>query len=129
MKLNDITLQAFILECQQEWDNDELFEMANIHDNIHGIHDIVIWVGLANKQHGLRVKVSNKKNKFDINDHFVIRLPSLDYDPTQVARWITKEQLVKIFEWIKLNQSLLYDYENGTITDTVVFLNQLSPII
>jgi len=108
---------------------DELFEMANIHNQDHGIDDIVIWVGLANKRHGLRVKVSNKKNKFDAEDNFNIQMPSLDYDHTQVASWIGAKKLKQIAEWIKLNQSLLYDYENGVIDDTRLFLDSIVKVI
>lgn len=123
-----LDINQFIIECQSEIDNDELFEMANIHDNIHGINDVVIWVGMANKQRGLRIKVSNTKNKFNINDHFVIQIPSLDYDPKQVASWITSKHIKKIFEWIKINQKLLFDYENGIISDTQKFLNDISRV-
>ena len=126
MKLTEI--QTFEQSCSEEWDNDELFEMANIHDNIHGIDDIVIWVGIANKQHGLRIKVSNKKNKFDIKDHFVIKMPSLDFDPSRVAKWITGKHLRAIKRWIVLNQQLLIDYENGSIDDTHEFLKKISPV-
>lgn len=109
-------------------DFDELYEMANIHSRYHGIQDIVIWVGLANKQHGLRIKVSNVKNKFDQNNCFVIQMPSLDYNPEKVASWIDKNKMKQITEWIKLNQVLLYDYENGVIDDTGLFLDSISPV-
>ena len=126
MKLQDI--HSFTQQCQEEWDNDLLFEMASIHDQTHGIRDVVIWVGMANKKHGLRVKVSNTRNKFDMNDHFVIQMPSLDYNPTAVAKWISKTKMNEIFQWIKLNQQLLFDYENGIIDDTAEFMNNLSNI-
>ena len=105
--------------------NDQLYEMANIHPRTHGVKDTVIWVGAANKRHGLRVKVSNVKNKFDRNNNFIIQMPSLDYDPTQVAKWIDIEA---IKTWIKLNQKLLYDYEEGKIDDTGEFLEKISKI-
>lgn len=117
-----------ILEHLQQEDFFELFEMANIHSRYHGIEDIVIWVGLANKQHGLRVKVSNVRNKFDPTNCFNVQMPSLHYDHNQVANWIDSKKLTKIFDWIKLNQPLLYDYENGVIDDTGEFLNKISTI-
>jgi len=126
VKLVDI--KQFEQQCQREWDEDQLFEMANIHDHTHGIDDVVIWVGLANKRHGLRVKVSNAKNKFDVNNHFVIQMPSLDYDPTRVAKWITSKHMKAILSWIKLNQQLLVDYENGTIDDTLEFIQKISSV-
>lgn len=114
MKLTDIL----------EWENEELFEMANIHSNLHDIDGVVIWVGLANKRHGLRVKISNIKDKFAVDNHFTIQMPSLDYDIAQVASWI-KPSVPKILEWIKLNQPLLYAYECGEISDTSEFLKQI----
>ena len=63
-----------------------------------------------------------------MEDSFVIQMPSLDYDPSQVAVWITPKIMKQILEWITLNQKLLYDYENGEIEDTEYFLNNLSKV-
>lgn len=126
MKLEEI--KRFEEECEKEWINDNLFEMANIHKNVHGIDDIVIWIGKENKQHGLRVKVSNKKNKFDERNNFNIKMPSLDYNPRHVANWITSRHIKAIFSWIKLNQKLLVDYEKGVIDDTLEFLKKISSV-
>lgn len=126
MKLTNI--KSFEQECQQEWNDDQLFEMANITSRFHGIGDVVIWVGIAPKQHGLRVKVSNVKNKFDINNHFVIKMPSLDYNPNAIAKWIDRKKLNAILSWIKINQKLLHDYETGLISDTQEFLNNISKV-
>jgi len=118
-------IELFEQECKTEWEDDILFEMANLHPKYHNIKDVVIWVGKANKRHGLRVKVSNVRNKFDVNDHFVIQMPSLDYNPKNVAKWI---DIKLIQDWIKLNQKLLYDYENGIIDDTGEFLDNIKPL-
>lgn len=99
---------------------DTLHEMANLGAHNHGIRDVVLWVGKTNKQHGLRIKVSNSKNRWNNSDNFVIRIPSLDYDPTAVAKWITPTIMSQIISWIKLNQQLLYDFE----TDKIVFTDQ-----
>ena len=120
MKISNVLKEHII-----EFENDELFEMANIHSKRHGIKDVVIWVGMANKRHGLRVKVSNVKNKFDMYNCFVIQMPSLDHNTTEVAKWI---DINSILEWIKLNQDTLYDYENGIIDDTDIFLNKIVKI-
>ena len=47
MRLPDIT--QFTKQAQEEWDNDQLFEMANIFPKLHGIENVVIWVGRALK--------------------------------------------------------------------------------
>lgn len=121
-------LRKYIDMVNEEWNNDQLHEMARVGPNRHGIENVVIWVGEAPKQHGLRVKVSNIPNKMRMDDSFVIQMPSLDYDPNQVAEWITPKIMKKILEWIKLNQQLLVDYENGKIWDTDDFLNSISRI-
>lgn len=121
-------LRKYIDMVTKEWEDDELYEMARVGPSRHGIENIIIWVGEANKQHGLRVKVSNIPNKMRMEDSFVIMIPSLDYDPSQVAKWITPKTMKKILDWIKLNQQLLYDYENGLIDETDVFLNNISKV-
>ena len=121
-------LRKYINMVNKEWENDQLFEMARVGQKHHGIENVVIWVGSANTPHGLRVKVSNIPNKMRMEDSFVIQMPSLDYDPSQVAAWITPKIMKQILEWIALNQKLLYDYENGDIEDTEYFLNNLSKV-
>ena len=114
-------LRKYINMVNVEWDTDQLFEMANVTSRYHGIENVVLWVGRAPKQHGLRIKVSKVPNKMNMDDSFVIMMPSLDYDPTQVPNWMTSKIISKILNWIKLNQKLLYDYENGLIDDTGFF--------
>jgi hypothetical protein len=121
-------LRKYINMVADEWNKDQLFEMANITPNRHGIENVMIWVGKAPKQHGLRVKVSNIPNKMRIEDSFTIMMPSLDYDPDQVASWITPNIMKQILQWIVLNQKVLYDYENGLVDDTDEFLNLLSKV-
>jgi hypothetical protein len=121
-------LRKYIDMVFKEEQDDVLHEIANLGSHNHGISDVVIWVGKANKQHGLRIKVSNLKNRWSNDDNFVIQLPSLDYDPNQVARWITKDVMEKITSWIKLNQRLLYDFETDKIMYTDQFISQISKI-
>ena len=102
--------------------------MARVGPKTHGIPNVVIWVGLSPKKHGLIVKVSNIPNKMDANDNFTIVMPSLDYDPKQVANWIDTKTMGNILDWIKLNQKLLYDYELGNIDDTGYFMSKTEKI-
>lgn len=121
-------LRKYIDMVNEEWARDQLFEMARVGTARHGIPNVVIWVGSANLRHGLRVKVSNIPNKMRIEDSFTIMMPSLDYDPGQVANWITPNTMKQIIQWLKLNQQVLYDYETGEIEDTDDFLNSLSKV-
>lgn len=121
-------LRKYIDMVLLEEQNDQLFEMANLSSRRHGIDGVHIWVGIANKQHGLRVKVSNIRGKFSPDNCFVIQMPSLDYDPDQVANWIDAKTMKRILEWIKLNQQALYDFETGAINDTDEFLEKISKV-
>ena len=121
-------LRKYLDMVSTEWESDELYEMAHIFPKRHGIENVVIWVGMAPKQHGLRVKVSNVPDKMSMTDSFVIMMPSLDYDPHQVADWITPKIMNRILDWIKLNQPLLSDYETGRLDDTELFLNSISKV-
>lgn len=117
------------LKLDQENDTDSLHEMANVGPRRHGIENVYIFVGSIEKApHWLRVKVSNVPGKYDKNNNFSIKMPNLDYDPKQVATWITPKMMKEIIEWIKLNQQVLYDYETGKLTDTDDFLDNLSKI-
>lgn len=121
-------LRTYIDMVIKEEQDDVLHEMANLGSHNHGIQDVVIWVGKANKQHGLRIKVSNLKNRWSNDDNFVIQLPSLDYDPSQVARWISTDTMEQIMNWIRLNQQVLYDFETDKIMYTDQFINQISKV-
>jgi hypothetical protein len=121
-------LRKYIDMVIKEEQDDVLHEMANLGSHNHGIPDVVIWVGKANKQHGLRIKVSNLKNRWSNDDNFVIQLPRLDHDPDQVARWITVDVMKKIMDWVKLNQQVLHDFETDKIMYTDQFISQISKV-
>lgn len=121
-------LRRYIDMVVKEENDEVLHEMANLGSHNHGISNIVIWVGKANKQHGLRIKVSNVNDKWSNDDNFVIQIPSLDYDPSRVARWITPDIMKQIMAWIKLNQQVLYDFETDKIMFTDQFIDRLSKV-
>ena len=121
-------LRKYIDMVNEEWSNDQLLEITRVGSKRHGIPNVVIWVGLAPTNHGLRVKVSNVPGKMDASDNFTIQIPSLDYDPSQVAKWIDTKTMGRILDWIKLNQTLLYDYETGEIDDTDDFMNKIEKV-
>ena len=123
-------LRKYIELVLQEERDDVINEMANLGHEDHGISHVVVQVGKANKKHGLRVKVSNLKDKWceSKGGNFNIKMPSLDYDPESVARWIRGDVMKNILRWITLNQQVLNDFENDKIVYTRDFLNQISRI-
>lgn len=122
-------LKKYIQLVEEGESNGLLHEMANIGPHRHGIDKVYISVGsIEHTKHWLRIKVSNIPGKYDKYNNFVIQMPSLDYDQSQVASWITPKIMKKILEWIKLNQELLYNYENGIVYDTDNFLDSISKV-
>lgn len=122
-------LKKYIQLVEEGESNGLLHEMANIGPHRHGIDKVYISVGsIEHTKHWLRIKVSNIPGKYDKYNNFVIQMPSLDYDQSQVASWITPKIMKKILEWIKLNQELLYNYENGIVYDTDIFLDSISKV-
>lgn len=121
-------LRKYLNMVIKEEEDDVLHEMANLGSHNHGIPNVVIWVGKTNKRHGLRIKVSNIKDRWSNDNNFVIQLSSLDYDPSQVASWITPNIIKQIMTWIKLNQQVLYDFETDEIVYTDQFISKLSKV-
>ena len=120
-------LRKYIDMVLQEEKDDLLMEMANLGKEDHGISHVVIQVGKANKQHGLRIKVSNLKDRWS-EDNFVIMMPSLDYDYNSAARWLRGKTMKKILQWVTLNAEVLHDFENDKIIYTRDFLGRISKV-
>ena len=121
-------LKKYIEMVNEEFESGLLNEMSNLDSDDHGIENVVIWIGRTNKQHGLRIKVSNVPNKWDDYDNFTIKIPELDYDYTSVARWIKKDTMDKILSWIKINQPLLYKLEKGEYSSFKKFVDDISKV-
>lgn len=81
-------------------------EMANLFPTTTGL-ERVIWFGEVGGQHGPRIKVSNVKGKFSLTDNFII---SVAKDPsvlTPRSVKIKSKELDDLFDWVKLNYSIL----------------------
>ena len=95
---------------------DELFEMANFTKKTTGIEDVVIWIGPNPPQHGRRIKVSNKPNSFDIYDTFTISIPDLEIIGDVDTKFIKKDKLNQIFEFINNNIEVISEYSDRKIS-------------
>ena len=105
-------------------------EMANLFPNETGL-ERVIWFGEVEGQHGPRIKVSNIKGKFALNDNFVI---SVDKNPrvlTPKSMKIKQSELDDLFDWVKINYDNLMEmwkiYESGN-GDLIPLLSALKKI-
>lgn len=91
---------------EQEILNSPMNEMANLFPTTTGL-ERVIWFGEVGGQHGPRIKVSNVKGKFSLTDNFII---SVAKDPsvlTPRSVKIKSKELDDLFDWVKLNYSIL----------------------
>ena len=112
----------------EEFDNKYfLIERVNIHDTKTNIKKVVIWVGKNPETHGERIKVSNIANKFDNNNCFVITIPKLEIKGAVNESLITTKVMNKLFEFIRLNSSLITIYLDGGIS-TVDFRKSIIPV-
>lgn len=109
----------------------EFMEMANLPPADTGLN-YVIWIGEVGGQHGPRIKVSNIKGKFAINDNFVI---SIAKEPINLTPKFTKvsikdEEDVK--DWVKLNYDVLLQlwklFETGK-GSLLILLGKLKKLI
>ena len=91
-------------------------EMANLFPENTGLERI-IWFGEVGGQHGPRIKVSNVKGKFALNDNFVISVEKNPRVLTPRSMKIKQSELDDLFDWVKINYSDLMEmwrmYESG----------------
>jgi hypothetical protein len=91
-------------------------QMANLAPSDTGL-SVVIWFGEVGGTHGPRIKVSNIKGKFAINDCFVM---SVSRDPqilTPKNAKLKSSEIDDLKDWIRLNYEVLMQawlaYESG----------------
>jgi hypothetical protein len=117
-----------------------MLEMANLYPQRTGV-DYVMWFGEVGGQHGPRIKVSNLKGRFAIDDNFTLSVsqtPEIMTPPGSVH--IKQHELNKIIQWIQSNVDdliLLWQIHetgdaiklsDGTILDDVTILNRLKKV-
>ena len=104
-----------------------LNEMSNIPPSKTGLGDVVIWIGEKNPQHGHRIKVSNirRKGVRDFGgDDFSIRIDDFTHDG--ICK-LSKKELNLIYNFIKINKSIIIDYSNGIIS-TYDMINNIKSV-
>lgn len=92
-------------------------EMANLFPDETGLSTI-IWFGEIGCQHGPRIKVSNIKGKFALEDNFVVSVSKNPEVLTPRSMKLKVYELENLYDWIKLNYDdlmvLWKMYENGS---------------
>jgi len=113
------SFKLYLLELNEEMILIESFldEMANLNPNDTGF-PYVIWIGTIGGQHGPRIKISNTKGRMNSTDCFVVDISKNPTVLTKKSCKLTTNQLDNLFDWIKLNYSVLMElykaYETGT---------------
>lgn len=119
-----------LLELEDQLLKAPMLEMANLSPGDTGL-SVVVWMGEIGGQHGPRIKVSNIKGKFSINDNFVV---SVDKEPmvlTPKSAKLKNSEIEDVKDWIKLNYSELIDlwkhFESGE-GSTIEYLSKLKKL-
>ena len=107
--------------------NNYITEEGNVYYVHSGIKDVVIYASVSQGQHGPRIKVSNKKGKFDNGDNYSV---SLVY-PFEIVAGRSKlskstQEIIKI--WIKKNINTLLSFWNHEYPTTDDFLSDLRKV-
>lgn len=117
-----MSFKEFLIE--QEILAAPMMEMANLYPTETGL-ERVIWFGEVGGQHGPRIKVSNVKGKFAINDNFVISVSKNPVVLTKSSMKIKQSELDDLFDWVILNYDKLMElwkiHESGDgLASTVI---------
>lgn len=105
-------------------------EMANLNPVSTGL-PVVIWVGAVGGQHGPRIKVSNVRGKFAMDDCFVMVVARDPYVATPRQVRLDSTDLEDIADWIRINYDVLMElyraFETGD-GDTVEIQTRLKKL-
>lgn len=117
-----------LLNELRQLDEEQLWEMANLHPRDTGL-PVIVWAD-SNRQmkHGLRIKFQNSySDKTDSSSLVPMTISEDPQVPVQVKLRISNADLQKIRQWIILNKDLLVAYAKEEIT-TKEFVNSLKTL-
>lgn len=117
-----------LLEQLRQINEDQLWEMANLHPRDTGL-PVIVWAD-SNRQmkHGLRIKFQNSySDKTDSSSLVPMTISEDPQIPVQVKLRISKADLQKVQQWVILNKDLLVAYAEEKIT-TKDFVNSLKTL-
>lgn len=99
---------------------------AKIEPEDCGLDGVYMWIAPNPTNHGKRIKISNKKHKFDKSDCFSISIPKLVIIAGENKLFNDKE-LENIYEFININLDVINELYKETI-DCDKFIKKLKPI-
>lgn len=117
-----------LLEQLRQINEDQLWEMANLHPRDTGL-PVIVWAD-SNRQmkHGLRIQFQNSySDKTDSSSLVPMTISEDPQIPVQVKLRISKADLQKVQQWVILNKDLLAAYAEEKIT-TKDFVNSLKTL-
>lgn len=117
-----------LLSELRQLDEEQLWEMTNLHPRDTGL-PVIVWAD-SNRQmkHGLRIKFQNSySDKTDSSSLIPMTISENPQILVQVKLRISNADLQKIRQWIILNKDLLVAYAKEAIT-TKDFVNSLKTL-
>jgi hypothetical protein len=103
---------------------DFLFESPVLNKEITNINNVFMWIGKPSEKHGFRLKISNNKNKFDIDDCFSISFDFLISGKIN-KKVISNSKLDEIKNFMLKNKEILVKYMKCELL-TDEFLNLIN---
>lgn len=97
---------------------------AQIRPEDSGMEGVYIWIAPNKTNHGKRVKISNKKHKFDHEDCFSVSIPDLQIVAGKNENF-TRKEMIKINKFLFNNINEINDFYNDMIS-TDIFINNLN---
>ncbi len=115
-----------LVELLIDYNENDLYEMANVSTKRTNLSK-EIWISSKMGSHSARIKVSNSNKKFDMSDNFSV---SISEEPKVIAgvSKLKSEELNKVFDWVKLNNTVLMKLWNGLYddqTDAIIDLKKV----
>lgn len=111
-----------VIEYLSNSTEEPLYEMSNLWQARTGL-DEIIWVSGKNANHGARIKVY--KNKVPRGPNFSVTIS--DNPKTIGDVFVSNKELLRIYEFVKLNKELLLQYWEYQI-ETYEMVNSIKKV-
>ena len=100
-----------------------LSEMANIRPSKTGLNMVIYISTKFEVPHGPRLKVCKKHGDKFIGDTFSVTISDEPKIIGKIGKEITSDDIISVFNFIKINQSIMLDYWNLEIDTADLITN------